>query len=42
MLPKVSQEVLAEIQSRGNDGWKMFKIAQTAAFVATNMLLARS
>jgi len=42
MLPKVSQEILAAIQSRGNDGWKVFKIAQTVAFVATNMPLARS
>jgi hypothetical protein len=37
MLPKVSQEILAEIQVGGNDGWKVFKIAQTAAFVATSM-----
>jgi hypothetical protein len=37
LLPKVSQEILAELQSRGNDGRKVFKIAQTPAFVAASM-----
>jgi hypothetical protein len=37
-FPKYRSKFWRRFNRGGNDGWKVFKIAQTAAFVATSMV----